>query len=85
MADVLHRILRPSISSMRQAADAVRSEPGPNARLWYWEDRLGRPLLDVRIDHATIFPPLLRRELPLEEKQLDPNSDLARKLESLPF
>ena len=78
-------MLQPSLFSMRQAASAFRSEPGPNARLWYWEERVGRTLLNVQIDNTTNFPSPPRRERPLEELELDPQSKIAKELEELAF
>ena len=73
----------PSVSSMRQAANAFRSGSERKLRLWYWEDRVGRNLLDVLVDDATRVPDLPRRVRPSEELELDPQSDIARRLEWL--
>lgn len=65
------------------AAKKWRLDNQPSARLFFWEDRAGRPLTHPQKSCELIVPRHIKREQTLEEKDLDPNSELAKEEKSL--
>lgn len=64
-------------------AEEFRNQEGPVTKLFYWEDRVRRSLLHVQTSNGLLVPKVIRRETPVEEMYLDPNSEEGQKPKEL--
>jgi len=64
-------------------ADEFKNNDKPATKLFYWEERVQRPLLHVQTSDDLRVPRVILRETPLEEMHLDPNSDDGQKPKEL--
>ncbi|KAK5095517.1 hypothetical protein LTR70_003441 [Exophiala xenobiotica] len=71
------------LSKLGDPARSYRARFSPGSRLWYWEDVVGRTLLSAKVIRGCVVPDFPRREQPLEELEMDPNSAKAQELRDL--
>jgi len=64
-------------------ADGFKNAEKPATKLFYWEERVQRSLLHVRTNSGLVVPKVILRETPLEEMQLDPDSEEGQKPKEL--
>lgn len=65
------------------AAYEFKINDRPVTKLFYWEERVQRPLLHVKTSNGLIVPKVILRETPLEEIHLDPDSEEGQKPKEL--
>ena len=59
-------------------AQRFRDANKPSSELHYWEDKTQRSLLQIHTSDELVVPRVIERERPIEEKQLDPDSEEGR-------
>lgn len=73
---------QPILKWYAQAVSAGEVRRAQPAELFFWEDRVGRPLLHVQTSQELIVPQVIEREHPSEELFMEPGSDLAKAWEA---